>query len=544
MISDAIKKTYRTFMLNDPPAATTSTDLTGHTLGDYQILRRLGRGGMAEVYLARQLSLKRNVALKILKPELAKDTSYIERFQREAQSAALLVQANIVQIYEVGELDGFHFIAQEYVIGRNLREYIARNGAVKPVMAINVLRQVALALKKADEFNVIHRDIKPENIMMSPSGEVKVTDFGLARINDSTDKNLTQIGMTMGTPLYMSPEQVEGSPVDIRSDIYSLGVSTYHMLAGKPPFDGETALAIAVQHVKNHADSLAIMRPDVPKELIQLIDLMMSKSPDERPQNAGQLLKSVKAIKVDDADDWDQLVETLAIETSATKPVDSIPDSRLAATKQLQSVMRGNIRSWWTSNTTIASFFLLGVGGILLGLGLAKSMPVNDPIFQSGEIAIPKQTGAREQYDYAYNYSANDPDYYQAVIDYFGNGQENTNQSRIWINRALERQSEIYLINKQYDLAKPIYESFTASDSNDNRYIVVGNAGLAIINHDLAINGDLSEEEKESLHDDAKNRLRKIVSQIDTDLNQFLQRRLKPLLDYYFENSSIARSQN
>ena len=108
----------------------------------------------------------------------------------------------------------------------------------------------------------------------------------------------------------------------------------------------------------------------------------------------------------------------------------------------------------------------------------------------------------------------------------------------------MERQSEIYLINKQYDLAKPIYESFTASDSNDNRYIVVGNAGLAIINHDLAINGDLSDEEKESLHDDAKNRLRKIVSQIDTDLNQFLQRRLKPLLDYYFENSSIARSQN
>lgn len=529
-------------MLNDQPASTASTDLTGQKLGDYQILRRLGRGGMAEVYLARQLSLKRNVALKILKPELATDTSYIERFQREAQSAALLVQANIVQVYEVGEINGFHFIAQEYVIGRNLREYIARNGAVKPVMAINVLRQVALALKKADEFNVIHRDIKPENIMLSPAGEVKVTDFGLARINGETDKHLTQIGMTMGTPLYMSPEQVEGSPVDIRSDIYSLGVSAYHMLAGKPPFDGETALAIAVQHVKNHAESLAIMRPDVPHGLIQLIDRMMGKSPDARPQNAGELLKSVKAIKVDDDEDWDQLVETLAIETSTTKPVASIPDPRLAATKQLQSVMRGNIRSWWTSNTTIASFFLLGVGGILLGLGLAKNMPINDPIFQSGEPAIPKLVDAKEQYDYAYRLSANDPDYYQAVIDYFGTGPQVTSKSQVWINRAFERQSEIYLINKQYDLAKTIYESFASSKYDDSRYSVVGNAGLAIISHDLAVNGsNLSQDEQDRLHDDVKNRLRKIISQIDTDLNLFLQRRLEPLLDDYFEHPSFAR---
>ncbi|MEM9411984.1 MAG: protein kinase, partial [Planctomycetota bacterium] len=157
-------------------------DLTGKTIGGYTIIRRLGRGGMADVYLARQESLERNVALKVLKPDLARDTSYIERFKREAQSAAKLVQSNIVAVYEVGQIEGIHFIAQEYVVGRNLREYLARNGSAKPVMAINVLRQVTLALQKAEQNHIIHRDIKPENIMLSPNGEVKVADFGLARV--------------------------------------------------------------------------------------------------------------------------------------------------------------------------------------------------------------------------------------------------------------------------------------------------------------------------------------------------------------------------
>ena len=282
-------------MSPDNEIADRSIDMTGKTVGDYAIIRRLGRGGMADVYLARQQSLKRNVALKILKPDLAHDASYIARFRREAQSAALLVQANIGQIHAVGEIDGLHFISQEYVVGRNLREYVARFGAVKPVMAINVLRQVALALKKAEEFNVIHRDIKPENIMLSPGGEVKVADFGLARINDDSDKNLTQIGITMGTPLYMSPEQVEGQGVDVRSDIYSLGVTAYHMLAGKPPYDGETALAIALQHVKNDPEPLALIRPDVPAEMIQLIGRMMARSLADRPQNASHVRSTTSA---------------------------------------------------------------------------------------------------------------------------------------------------------------------------------------------------------------------------------------------------------
>ncbi len=203
---------------------------------------------MADVYLAEQVSLRRKIALKVLKKELARDQSYVERFRREAQSAAALVQANIVQIYEVGEIDGHNFIAQEYVPGRNLRQYLSRFGAVEPIMTMNVMRQVALALQKAGELNVIHRDIKPENILLSPGGEAKVADFGLARINnDAARQALTQIGITMGTPLYMSPEQIEGRSVDPRSDIYSLGITAYQMLAGKPPFRRESGDRLGVR---------------------------------------------------------------------------------------------------------------------------------------------------------------------------------------------------------------------------------------------------------------------------------------------------------
>src|SRR5262245_53658712 len=243
-------------------------DLSGRRLGDYQLLRRLGRGGMAEVYLAEQLSLKRQVAFKVLKGSLAGDDAYIRRFHHEAQAAAKLVHANIVQIHEVGCIDGIHYIAQEYVSGQNVKQLLARRGqGLEPALTVSILRQVAAALHKASEQGIIHRDIKPENIMLAQSGEVKVADFGLARVASQEAMNLTQVGITMGTPLYMSPEQVEGKPVDPRSDIYSLGVTCYQMLAGHTPFDGDTALAIAVQHLKNEPKRLEELRPDLPPAL-------------------------------------------------------------------------------------------------------------------------------------------------------------------------------------------------------------------------------------------------------------------------------------
>src|SRR5271165_1532971 len=184
-------------------------DLSGRQVGDFRILRRLGRGAMAEVYLAEQCPLKRWVAIKVLRSELADDKTYLRRFEREAQAAASLVHANIVQIHEVGQVDGLHYIVQEYVQGQNLRDWLARNGPPLLQQALSIMRQITAALGKAAEHGVIHRDIKPENIMITAAGDVKVADFGLARVlreSDTDATSLTQIGVTMGTPLYMSPE--------------------------------------------------------------------------------------------------------------------------------------------------------------------------------------------------------------------------------------------------------------------------------------------------------------------------------------------------
>ena len=193
---------------------TPSRDLSGRTLGGYLLLRRLGRGAMAEVYLAVQTSLKRKVAVKVLRPEFANDATYVARFQREAESAASLVHANIVQIYEVGCVDDIHFIAQEYVPGENLRQWMRRNGNPTGAQALAIISQAAAGLARAGEKKLVHRDIKPENILITKNGEVKVADFGLARQSfDETGESLalTQVGMTLGTPPLHEPRAGGGS---------------------------------------------------------------------------------------------------------------------------------------------------------------------------------------------------------------------------------------------------------------------------------------------------------------------------------------------
>ncbi len=273
-------------------------DLTGQTLGDFHVLRRLGEGGMGQVYLAEQLSLKRRVALKLLRGELANNETSRKRFEVEAKAVAKLNHANIVQVYAVGEHAGQRYMVLEYVDGRNLREYLYRKGPLEVPLALSIMRQTAAALARAAEAGVIHRDIKPENILLTRKGEVKVADFGLSRVNAEGQPalNLTQSGTTMGTPLYMSPEQVQGRPLDIRTDIYSLGVSCYHMLAGQPPFEGENAYAVALQHVQNEPLPLETLRPDLPKELCSVVARMMAKKPEERYQTPREVLKDLKSV--------------------------------------------------------------------------------------------------------------------------------------------------------------------------------------------------------------------------------------------------------
>ncbi len=275
-------------------------DLTGRLLGDYQVLRKLGQGAMGQVYLARQLSLKREVALKILRRDHAANPTALLRFQAEAEAVAQVTHPNIVQVFAVGELDGLRYIALEYVEGRNLRDYLARKGAPELPLALSILRQVAAALQRASEAGLVHRDIKPENILITRKAEVKVADFGLSRYfaapGGGEPLNLTQSGMTLGTPLYMSPEQVQGLPVDHRSDLYSFGVTAYHLLAGQPPFKGVTVFDVALQHVQGVPPPLSGLRPDLPAALCDAIHRLLAKRPADRYQTAREFSRDLAKI--------------------------------------------------------------------------------------------------------------------------------------------------------------------------------------------------------------------------------------------------------
>lgn len=364
---------------HDRPPRKTLQDLTGQTLGDYQVLRRIGRGAMAEVYLAQQQSLDRQVALKVLNAELARDDAYVSRFQHEARAAAALVHANIVQVYEVGVVAGRHFIAQEYVAGNNLGELIHRQGRLEPGVVLDILRQVATALCRASEANIVHRDIKPENLMFARSGEVKVADFGLARAGQGGAPNLTQAGVTMGTPLYMSPEQVEGRPVDTRSDLYSLGVTAYQMLSGGPPFEGETPLSVAVQHLNTPPPPLVDRQPDAPLELCRIIERMMAKSPNKRHASPVQLLSELRSLAAQAAEEgwaagpenW-SVTETLALSQPLNPSTERL-NELMTETASLKSAHLPRGRRW----------ILLAVIGCLLGGALLAAVTRPKPLLSA-----------------------------------------------------------------------------------------------------------------------------------------------------------------
>src|SRR5438067_2380751 len=254
----------------------------------YEIVRHLARGGMAEVYLAHDQLLDRRVALKVLFPEFARDPAFVQRFRREAQSAAILTHANTVAVFDWGEEDGTYFIVMEYVEGRSLREAIQAEGPLYPNLAADLASDIAGALGFAHRNGVVHRDIKPGNILLTPQGQVKVTDFGIARAA-GTSEGLTQTGSVMGTATYFSPEQAQGLPVDARSEVYSLGVVLYEMVCGIPPFTGESPISVAYKHVREEAPRPTVVNPDVPVGLETIILTAMAKSPEARYASADDL---------------------------------------------------------------------------------------------------------------------------------------------------------------------------------------------------------------------------------------------------------------
>lgn len=261
----------------------------------YELGRRIGRGGMAEVFVARDLLLDRPVAVKVLFPEHAKDPLFVERFRREAMSAASLNHPNIVAVFDWGQVDSTYYIAMEYVQGRTLADILQKHERLSVLQACDIALDIAAALSEAHKSGVVHRDIKPANVIVSATGHVKVADFGIARaIGAAVEQGLTQTGAVMGTATYFSPEQAQGAQPDPRSDLYSLGVIMYEMLAGVPPFTGENAIAIAYKQVHDAPVQLRARNAEISPAFSAIVMKCLAKDPKRRYPTAGALADDLR----------------------------------------------------------------------------------------------------------------------------------------------------------------------------------------------------------------------------------------------------------
>ena len=263
----------------------------GMFIGDrYEVISHIGVGGMADVYKGKDHKLNRFVAIKVLKDEFRNDRNFVSKFRAEAQAAARLAHPNVVNVYDVGDEDGINYIIMELVEGITLKNYIERKGKLTVRETTSIAIQVAMGIEAAHNINIVHRDIKPQNIIISREGKVKVTDFGIAKVASSN----TISSVTMGSVHYTSPEQARGGYSDAKSDIYSLGIVMYEMITGRVPFDGETAVSVAVKHLQEEMVPPHVYAPDIPLSLEQIIQKCTEKSQERRYANTGELLKDLK----------------------------------------------------------------------------------------------------------------------------------------------------------------------------------------------------------------------------------------------------------
>ncbi len=371
----------------------------------YEIQQRIGRGGMADVFLARDLLLDRLVAIKVLFPEFATDPNFVERFRREAQSAANLTHPNIVAVYDWGKYANTYFMAMEYVQGRTLADILRANGHVNSVQAAEIANEVAAALGNAHASGVVHRDIKPANILIGGNGQVKVADFGIARaMNAGSENNLTQVGSVMGTATYFSPEQAQGAQPDPRSDLYSLGIVLYEMVAGKPPFAGENPVSIAYKQVHDLPQPLNQLVADVPRPFEAIVAKLLAKDPNMRYPSAEALRDDLRRYRSGEpvlalaavagstppppprtGDTGSAANVTRAMPRTAANPAQGSTTVMARTTTMPQQANRGPRRNNWYGIAAFIALLALVAGGIVLFNVLkndekASSFPLEDVV--------------------------------------------------------------------------------------------------------------------------------------------------------------------
>jgi eukaryotic-like serine/threonine-protein kinase len=374
-----------------------TTDQTQGTLfaGRYRLERKLGAGGMADVWLAEDTELGRRVAIKILHERYASDEQFVERFRREATHAAGLSHQNIVSIYDRGEADGSYFIVMEYVEGRTLKELILSRGPCPIPVAISYTRQILAALRYAHRNGIIHRDIKPHNVIVDREGRVNVADFGIARAGTS---QITEAGSIIGTAQYLSPEQARGAPVDESSDLYSTGIVLYELLTGEVPFTGESPVEIAMKHLSEPPEPPSALRPEIPHDLDLVVLRALAKEPADRYRTAGEMDRDLELVaRGEPVGQETESAATMVLAgggalepTAATRVVRRTAQYGGDERYRAYDAAVGRERAWWP--------WLLAVGAILalVAAGYFLYDNIQDQLAASEPVSVGDYEGLRE----------------------------------------------------------------------------------------------------------------------------------------------------